>query len=133
AERRHEERDGDDDAERPGCDHGSQPKSSHLSLACSAGSIVLATSPAALVAAWCQVTQPTVPRRVSNSIAVTRACGSSSFWVMLDLHLSVTLGIVPCRVHLLIHRRVRDRWVREASGAIVARIRCFGAASGSMN
>src|SRR5438094_5414948 len=37
AERRHRERADDDDAERPCCDHGSQPKSSHLSLACSAG------------------------------------------------------------------------------------------------
>jgi len=52
---------------------------------------------------------------------------------MLDLHLSVTRGIVPCRVHLLIHRRVRGRWIREVSGAIVARIGCFAAASGSVN
>src|SRR5207244_9759918 len=42
-------------------------------LACSAGSIIgsimLATSPAALVTASCQVMQPTVPRRVRNVIA----------------------------------------------------------------
>jgi len=70
-----------------------------LAVADSVGSIVLATWLAALVTAECQVMQPTVPRRLTNIIAVTMAFGNGSFWVMLDAPSfgSVTLGIVPCR------------------------------------
>src|SRR5207249_7173087 len=84
AEGRRHERDGEEDAERPGGDHGSQVKSSHLAWADWPGSIVLATSPAALVTAWCQVMQPTVPWRVRSIIPVTSASGSAAVWVMFD-------------------------------------------------
>jgi hypothetical protein len=105
--RRRRERDGEGDADQPGCDHGSQLNSSHSPGACSAesivGSIVLSTSSAALVTARRQVMQPAVPRRERSIITVARrfaACGADSLWIMLDLHLSATHGIVPCRAFI---------------------------------
>src|SRR5437879_13794306 len=84
-------------------------------------------SPAALVTVWCHVMQPTVARRVRNIIAVTRACGSRSFLVMLDLHLSVTPSIVPCRAFTSRYTGASATdGSAEASGAIVARIRFRG-------
>ena len=83
-------------------DHGVQPNASHSLVAGEIGEWVMlaASLSAGLTTRSRPVMQPAAPRRARSSMAVaTRVAelGGICFCVMLDLLLSVTLGIMSCR------------------------------------